>query len=334
MRRLWVWALTLVLGGCGGRAITAARVYLEQGNLRSAEAQLEEALRQDPEDPEAYYWLGEVYGRMGRWEDMVGALRKAEEVDTRGWGRRAGELRRRYWIQVNNLGVDRARRGDMGGAEEAFRDAITIDSTIVDAYKNLGFCRYRSGDIDGAIRAYERASSVAPEDVDVWARLGLLRLRKGDYERAVEEIRRGVRLRPSDPKLWAFLASACGRAGMIEEAIEAYKRASELDPNDPDVWYNLGVLYGQNGKYDKAARCYEEVLKLSPQDEEARMSLAELYVYRLDRWDDALSLLRDIVKDEPENGEAWEMLSIVYVRKGMEDKARDAYLRAKKLRGK
>lgn len=302
-RTFSAWALSLVLGGCGGRAITAARVYLEQGNLRSAEAQLEEALKRDPGNPEAYYWLGEVYGRMGRWEDMAGALRKAEELDPSGWGRRARELRRRYWVRVHNLGVERALRGDMDGAEKAFLDAIAIDSTIVDAYKNLGFCRYRSGDIDGAIRAYERASSVAPEDADVRARLGLLRLRKGDRRMA------------------------------LEEAIEAYERASQLAPNDPDVWYNLGVLYGRKGNYLKAARCYEEVLKLSPKDLEARMGLAELYVYRLDRWDDALPLLQDIVKGEPENLEAWEMLSIVYVRKGMKDKAKEAYIRAKKLRG-
>ena len=335
MLRWWVLGI-LVSGfaGCGGRALTAARVYVEQGDWEAAEAQLEEVVLDDPGNAEAYYWLGHVYGRTGRWVEMASALSRAEELDPGRWGKRARRLREKYWVEVYNLGVDRAKKGDLEGAERAFRDAIAIDSTRVEAYKNLGFCLYKLGDVEGAIKTYEKASRVAPDDADVWDRLGFLWFQKGEYERAAECIRRGLAVDSTDARMWTHLASAYSRTGKTEEAITAYERASKFEPRDGDVWYNLGVLYTHQEEYERAARCYRKALEISPDDADALMNLTLLYVYRLERWDEALPLLLRIVEREPENREAWEMLSIVYVRKGMGEKAREAYTRAQGLKGK
>lgn len=314
--------------------MTAAKMYMERGEWEAAEAQLEEAALRDPDNPAVYYWLGELYGRTGRWGDMASVLSRAEELDPKGWGRKALELRRRYWVEVYNLGVDRAKDGDLEGATKAFLEAIGIDSTRVEAYKNLGFCRYKLGDVDGAIRAYEDASSVAPDDVEVWVRLGILWIQKGEHDRAAECIRHGVAIDPTDSQLWLHLASVYSRVGRTEEAIGAYERASRLDPRNEDIWYNLGVLYTQREEFEAAAQCYRKALELCPDDADARMNLAVLYVYYLERWDDALPLLLRLVEQEPESREVWEMLRVVYVRKGMAEEAKEAYRRVQELRKK
>ncbi|MCX6030949.1 MAG: tetratricopeptide repeat protein [Chloroflexi bacterium] len=60
--------------------LARAPYYLLVGQFDSAEADLQAALQQDPENPQAYYLLANVYESQGRYEDALTALQRAGEL--------------------------------------------------------------------------------------------------------------------------------------------------------------------------------------------------------------------------------------------------------------
>src|SRR4030067_3531132 len=56
--------------GCQSKEVTSAKVYIQQDNWEKAKEQLEQAVNLYPNDPEAHYLLGEVYGREKQWGKM------------------------------------------------------------------------------------------------------------------------------------------------------------------------------------------------------------------------------------------------------------------------
>ncbi len=60
--------------------LARAPYFLFAGQFDSAEADLQAALQQDPENPQAYYLLANVYESQGRYEDALTALQRAGEL--------------------------------------------------------------------------------------------------------------------------------------------------------------------------------------------------------------------------------------------------------------
>jgi len=54
----------LVLVGCRSAHVTSAILYIDEQNYQKAVDVIEEGLRYNPDDPEAFYWQGEAYSRM------------------------------------------------------------------------------------------------------------------------------------------------------------------------------------------------------------------------------------------------------------------------------
>ena len=99
-------------------------------------------------------------------------------------------------------------------AEEAYRRAIEIDGTFVEAHLNLGRLLHAAGAVREALDEYRAAGIIDGEDAVTHYNIGVA---SQDLE------------------------------GDLDDAVAAYERAIELAPRFADARYNLATLYEELG---------------------------------------------------------------------------------------
>ncbi len=320
------------LTGCQSTALTSAKVYLQQDDLEQAEEQLKAAVTQHPEDAEAHYWLGTIYARTGRYELMNASFDRSLAQSPKHQ-KDIAQGRQKYYVEHYNRGVQAVQADDFAKAAEAFEEAAVIDPEQIEAFKNLAFCQYKLGQPEEALATYEQALALSPEDADILTKRASIHYEQGDYEKAATAFEEISRLGKANVYTLSSLASAYERMKQPDKAIAAYEKAAAINPEDENLLYNIAVLYSNQEKYEQAVEYYKRSLQLKPDDTDAKFNLALAYVFRLEQWDEALPILKELVQTEPGNIEAWEMLSIVYARKDEVEESKRAYEKAEELKG-
>ncbi len=194
-----------------------------------------------------------------------------------------------------------------------------------------------AGNLDGAIQILKEAAPPAMRDIpsDMDYRLfGLLQKRD-----AIEE----ASLRNFSVKTWLeALASAAeasalpvhwARAGRwaswlgdLRGSLDSFSRASALDPSNP-AWQEerIGMLE-KLGETDEALRALEALAAASPSVERdfhrARLEIAR------GRAEDAVNLLRRVIREHPPDGVAWRELALAQQASGQNFDAIESWLRA------
>jgi tetratricopeptide (TPR) repeat protein len=113
-------------------------------------------------------------------------------------------------------------------AQEAYRKAVQLDSSLADAWVNLGRLLHESGDAREAAQHYRKAIELRPDDVIALFNLGV----------ALEDL------------------------SMREEAVLAYRTALAADASYADAHYNLAFLYERLGQPAPALRHLRAYRKL------------------------------------------------------------------------
>ncbi|MFN7979885.1 MAG: tetratricopeptide repeat protein [Vicinamibacterales bacterium] len=221
------------------RAIAVAVAYARAGRHDAAVLALGRAAERFPDSAAVYAALGSVWLRAADTGDSVAldkaraALEHAVALD--GAGGDAFAL----------LGRVRLRGGDLAGAEQALRRAVTTLPVEPDAYRALADVLERRRDAAGARDALARYAALdagTPAASAVTPRLGELSMRAGDPHGAAYWFERAaVDLGPS-PALLLKRAEAELARGDRDRARAAVDDGLALDPRHPGLLALLHTL--------------------------------------------------------------------------------------------
>lgn len=126
--------------------------------------------------------------------------------------------------------ADDIEASDPAEAEAAYRRAIDLDPSLVEAHLNLGRLLHTGGAVREALDQYRSALDAGGDDATAWFNVGV----------------------------------AAHDLGRDREAIEAYGRALELAPRFADARYNLATLHEERGEVALALqhlRAYKELVE-------------------------------------------------------------------------
>lgn len=256
-----------------------------------------------PGNPEAYFYVGLVALRQGRWADAVDAFRHAAE---KGGGQSA---------VLHNLAVAMEQMGRLAEADAAFAEASSRAPDDWRVMVGWGIVALKRGNGAQAVERLDRARAVMPGErppgpLWFWARslasvvadreeealavaeeglarfphsgplknnLAVLCERHGDHERAEHLIASALDDEIPLPQLSKNLGDLCYRSGRPDDARQAYLRAVKLAPRlGDDVYFKLGNLAIRNRDRQQAAGYWREALALNPSHELARTNLETL----------------------------------------------------------
>jgi len=200
--------------------------------------------------------------KIGKWFARLATPRAGTEAE-----RSADLLRRAAELQ---------QAGDGGGAEECYRQALTLQPENADTGRRLAHhLALRAG-------AYQE---------------------RGEFEAAIESYEESLALDRERPQVHNNLGNAYKSLGRLEEAIAAYRLAIATDAGLAEAHLNLGVALEQAGEAGEAMAQCRAALALRPSFAEASLSLGFLLEQEGDA-QGALERYREAIVARPDYAEA------------------------------
>jgi len=252
----------------------------------------------------------------------------------------------------------------------AFDEATLLQPDSADNYKNLAFVYLSSGRNEEAIEPLESLVKLNQE-LDGYKYLGdiyyTMGLEKGSayamngntqdsvtadeyYNKSIAVLEEGTKLYPNEGDMLKTLSAAYVEVGKVDVALSSFKALVEKDPQNKTYRYNYGVLLLQTEDFPAAEEQFMKALEIDPEYDNAAYNLGVTYVSwgkqlkqleeeteeysdeDIEKFRSALPYIERISKEEPDDGQVWELLGQVYSILGMQDEALDAFNKADQLR--
>lgn len=301
-------AVFLPVNWAGGQdpddLLREAEIWLEKGQIDSAEKTLVTILENNPTVPEAYFLMARV--------------------------------------QFRRYDLDRTREHltiaiDLDGHNQEYRDMFervnSIASLMAGAKRSL-----EGGDPYIAIGKYETILEEFPEVTPmVLYNMGLASMRADEISEAAGYFRRAVGIDPGYDKPSRALKGIADKLfnegnqnflrGDYGGAAAQYEQVLELSPTYHRAYYQLGVVRTKLGEYDKALAYYEKTVEVEPAYAKGWFALA-LSHQRNDDLSRALDALDRSTSADPTYSTAYAQKGVIYVRQGNLAEAERAYNQA------
>jgi tetratricopeptide (TPR) repeat protein len=213
------------------RQVAVGMAHARAGHWDLAVLTLGDALERNPNEPEIYRALGQVW--LERPRDDRAFLSKAREALERvatspAATSQALTLYARALLQ----------EGDDDGAEHALQQAITRFPIDPAAFLLYASTAEKNDHLDEARQALIQYRGVAAADTELASlamRIATLSMRLNDAPTAMQWFNRALAASPNDVRLLASLADAQLRIGDREAAQATLARALDKDPKNPQL---------------------------------------------------------------------------------------------------
>ena len=263
-------------------AFTWAARYHDAGNFALAEQYARSVLGAEPAHAEAHHMLGVLAWQRGDLPSAVAHLEnalKCNKTNAQTWQHLADvhnaagnipaaitsyeqSLRLRPDVPEahNALGLALRKINLLAGAADCFRKAIRLKPDWATAYNNLGSTLRAQGQLPEAIKALEQALHLAPDNPDIAYNLGTLHhVDMDNVDKAVGYYRQALALKPPyAAEVCNSLGTALKEQGMLDEAIAQFREALRLKPDHAMASYNLSELAGA-GRHEFTAAELENI---------------------------------------------------------------------------
>jgi tetratricopeptide (TPR) repeat protein len=261
-----------------------SRLFLKNGQIDPAFRDLSYAIDKNPNDPELFILLGDIYFITGQKENCLSSYRKAGALDPKSLVpvlklaethliMREFETAEQFIdialnMDINNpkayylRGIQKMETGDTTLALTNLKIAGNLDSTYYETFMQIGTL-YTSLNDTTAIDYYKAALKALPDEERALFMLGFTYQSMGDFEKAIAIYRKVNELYPSNKR--AYYNS--GYINMVEFrdfeiAKDDFRQAIAIDPSYVEAVYNLGRIYEETGEYDLARNHYRQALEL------------------------------------------------------------------------
>ena len=261
-------------------SVKEAEQYVAKGNLKAAEIELRNAIREAPQDPVLHARLAEVYLQLG---DAAGAEREARAALERN-GDEADYvsvlmdalLRQEKFANLLDLikpddrtpaleskirtalGTAEAGLRDRGKAEELLRQAITLDPTAV--RPKIQLARLLTGTKpEEADKFIDEAIATDPHSAEALQVKGEMLRGRGDQDGAIRLFDEALKIDPKNVLAHLSRANvniALGKYKLADEDLDPVLKSS---PNNFMANYLRGLELAKRQDYAAADRIFERI---------------------------------------------------------------------------
>jgi len=210
--------------------VKLGRVLLQQGKLRPAAHQLEQALAIAPDDANALVALAVVRAQLD------------DSPEARTLFAKAIALIPTHTDAINGLATLSQQHGEPTQARAWLRRAIAIAPGLASAHGNLATTLDVLAERDASLRHARIALALGPAAASGWVAYGNATLAAGAAAAAETRLRRASVLAPGDPLVWSNLGRALAAQGRFLDARRVYLRGLDLAPGLAPLRSNLLYL--------------------------------------------------------------------------------------------
>ncbi|MFB3909290.1 MAG: tetratricopeptide repeat protein [Candidatus Eisenbacteria bacterium] len=309
-----------------------ARILVSIG--RQAEAQpLLERLRQEvPDDASIPMQLGVIHFSQERIPEAISCFRQARALDPHLAD--SGEWLWRAYLRADSLQAalsvadELARENPKDDAPLRYRAATLAQlDRPEEALQSLEQVHARNPDDrearllsagilldlgrpEEARKHLEQILRMHPDDREVLFELGRIDETAGRYEDAVTWFARLLESHPGDASVLNYAGYLCADQGIrLDQALEWTRQAVSLDPGNAAYLDSYGWALFRLGRIGEAIEQLQRASQLDPREAEIRIHLARA-LHAGDRAEEGRQILRDLLRDQPDDRRARELLQV------------------------
>lgn len=142
---------------CGECYVNIGAIHARNKRYEEAEKSFKTAIEQNPNLPDAYNGLANIYNAMRKFDEAAAASAKAQELQAASGAGPADAG------AVFNQGVILWNSGKIAEAKVQFEKAVATDPNMAEAHYWLGMANLNEGKIPEAVGFFEKYVELAPE---------------------------------------------------------------------------------------------------------------------------------------------------------------------------
>jgi tetratricopeptide (TPR) repeat protein len=226
-----------------------AKYHQDNGNYGDAIIDIAQAMKLDSVNLGYHHLLADIYLHSAKSQYAIGTMERAamlfpDSINT---------LLKLAELQLIVKQYDRM--------SSTLRQVLTLQPQNTDALYLLGLMYREQGDLERAIQSFQTIVELDSEDAEAWTMLGNLLDMKGDPA-ALQCFENAIAINPQYPQGWHSKAFYLQNHDRVPEAIEIYKHIHQIDPAYTDAWLNRGVLYLEMDSLKEASQCFDRMISL------------------------------------------------------------------------
>ncbi len=211
------------------RAFKEANQAYQQQDYKKAAGLYEDALQQDPNLVQAYFFLGNSY------DNQLKPSKKGEAAND--------ELLNKA---VDNYQKAAEKLGNSDKPEDKKLGKLALE------YLVAAYGADKMNDPAKAEPVVQKMIQLEPGDPANYFALAKLYEDAGAYEEAERVLQQAKQAKPGDPAVYMQLAGYYNRQGAFDKTIAALEERAAKEPNNPEAFYTISTYY-----WDKAYRDFK-----------------------------------------------------------------------------
>ena len=304
-----------------------AEIYRKQEKYDLALESLKKAETMVPDSMEVPYNLALVYQAQGRSDEaakiLQDLLKKTEKPDNNY----SQSDRSNRAVFIERLGRIYRDQSNYSAAVETFRKMLTLgDESAESGYQEIIDTYREAKQWPQATAAAKEAVQKLPNNRDLRMVLDAQLADTGDADKALADVRSLLKGTAEDRPVYVALAQMNTRLKRWADAEAALNKAEQLSTKPEDKQYAAflrGSTYERQKKYDEAEAEFRKVLAAEPQSAVTLNYLGYMNADRGVRLEESLNYIKQAVSLEPGNGAYLDSLGWAYFRLGKYDLAEE-----------
>jgi tetratricopeptide (TPR) repeat protein len=227
------------------------------------------------------------------------------------------------------LAQAQAAARDLPGAIATLDEVLPEEPRVAAA---LAQYQEQAGLLKEAANTYTTALAQQPGNRELKVRRIVALYDAKDFAKAAQFAADGRQQHPDDPRFPRLQASSYYAAGDRTRAIEVLEGSSKTFPKDAVAQMSLADMYSSVGRKADAEKTVRQLLAVDRSNADAMNYLAYMLANRGDGLDEAIDLVTQALKIDPQNGAYLDSLGWAHFRRGdIEDAAKYLTAAAQKL---
>jgi len=235
------------------------------GNYEQALEGFKEVLDIDPNDVDAYGYIGYIYFSQGNYEATIDYYQQAIALDPTNR------------LMLESLASAYLKNDQKEEAIQTYEAIVAMDNDK-DILLKIAHIYAEEEEIDSAQEAYERAIELDPEFSVAYLELGSMLYDMDTFEEAIPFLEKASKYYPDDDVLQKKLAKCYLKTNQLDAAIEQYKSVVAENPDNTKAYFNLAGAYRMKEMNKEALKTLEDLKKIDPDNIRILLAKADVYV--------------------------------------------------------
>jgi len=293
-----------------------ARLLLIKGRAPKAERLVDDVLRTSPNDSDALILRGEIQIQEGKPEEAVQSLQALVRNDPEN--------------ALGHFHLGRAFHAQGNGelAESEWRQAVQLQSTLLDAQRALAESELEDGDLGALQQTTTQIINLAPKSAEGYLLRAQGNINNKRFSQASDDVNKAIAIAPDSPDGYVASGNLQLAQEKYSEAGKSYEEALARDASSASAAGGLVSAYAAQHEYEKAVAVIQAKIAKAPDSSPLYDALGTAYFLEKTDLKSAEDAFRKAVDLDKNNTSALIKLGQVQAAQGNSDAAIVTYKNA------